>query len=245
MDKNMNEAIKWESLTKEQQEAFTMYGNVKMVPWHFNDLNNTVDERLFTKDVVDSYLNKIKYRVLGESYGITDKWLYDLLDKYPIEGKTVAVMGSIKPWYEAIVLHYKGIPTAIEWNVIKPADDRLKMIHVKDFVHHPPFDVAFSISTFEHDGLGRYGDPINPDGDLRAMKEMKQIIKKDGLLFLAVPIGQDAVVWNAHRRYGPIRLPYLVDGWEMIDQEGFEESTYDTDRGQDGSYQPVFVLKNI
>lgn len=241
----MKEAIRWESLTKEQQNAFTMSGNVKVIHWYFSDLNNAVDEKLYSKDTVDSYLRKIQYKITGDSYGITDKWLYDLLDRHSIESKTVAVMGSIKPWYESIVLHYKGIPTAIEWNIIKPSDDRLKMIHIKNFAHHPPFDVAISISTFEHDGLGRYGDPVDPDGDFRAMKEMKEIVKKDGLLFLAVPVGQDAVVWNAHRRYGPIRLPYLLDNWEMIDQEGFDETVYDIDRGQDGSYQPVFVLKNV
>ncbi len=134
----MKEAIRWESLTKEQQNAFTMSGNVKVIHWYFSDLNNAVDERLYSKDTVDSYLRKIQYKIPGDSYGITDKWLYDLLDRHSIEGKTVAVMGSIKPWYESIVLHYKGIPTAIEWNIIKPSDDRLKMIHIKNFAHHPP-----------------------------------------------------------------------------------------------------------
>jgi hypothetical protein len=33
------------------------------------------------------------------------------------------------------------------------------------------FDVILSISSFEHDGLGRYGDPLDPDGGLRSMKE--------------------------------------------------------------------------
>ena len=32
------------------------------------------------------------------------------------------------------------------------------------------FDVALSISSFDHDGLGRYGDPLEPDNDLRAMR---------------------------------------------------------------------------
>jgi Caenorhabditis protein of unknown function, DUF268 len=36
------------------------------------------------------------------------------------------------------------------------------------------FDAGFSISSFEHDGLGMYGDPLDPDGDLKAMRKMKQ-----------------------------------------------------------------------
>ena len=33
------------------------------------------------------------------------------------------------------------------------------------------FDVVLSFSSIEHDGLGRYCDPINPDGDRAAMEE--------------------------------------------------------------------------
>ena len=29
------------------------------------------------------------------------------------------------------------------------------------------YDVCLSISSFDHDGLGRYGDPLDPSGDLR------------------------------------------------------------------------------
>ncbi len=50
-------------------------------------------------------------------------------------------------------------------------------------------DRALSLSSFDHDGLGRYGDPINPIGDLVAMETVKQDLRSDGLLFLTVPIG--------------------------------------------------------
>lgn len=43
------------------------------------------------------------------------------------------------------------------------------------------FDAVVSISSYEHDGLGRYGDPINPDGDLIAMEKTKKMLKEDGL----------------------------------------------------------------
>ena len=53
------------------------------------------------------------------------------------------------------------------------------------------FDVAISLSSFDHDGLGRYGDPINPDGDLEAMKTVQRVLNEEGLLFLTVPIGME------------------------------------------------------
>ncbi len=240
----MKEAVKWNSLTEEQKNEFTMNGNIPVAHWYFSDLDSAVKPELYSENVVNEYLSKIKYRAQGESYGWTDTWLYNALDRHDILEKRVAIIGSIKPWYEAICLSFGGIPTTFEYNVITPSDKRLKMIHIKDSTKEEPFDAAFSISTFEHDGLGRYGDSIDPNGDLRAMKETKKILKKDGLLFLAVPTGKDKLVWNAHRRYGEIRLPYLIDGWDLIDTEGFDENLYNKDDGESGVYQPILILQN-
>jgi hypothetical protein len=241
----MKEAVKWDLLSIEQKNEFTMGGLVEKIDWFFSDLDSAVKYELFSEKTVNEYLKLIQHRTQGESYGFTDTWLYNLLDRYNIKNQRVAIMGSIKPWYECICLSFGGIPTAIEYNVVKTEDKRLRMIHINDIKNEPPFDAAFSISSFEHDGLGRYGDPIDPNGDLRAMGEMKNIVKEGGLLFLAVPIGKDKLVWNAHRRYGEIRLPYLVDNWYMIDQEGFDENKFHMDNGESGAYQPVFVLKNV
>ena len=72
--------------------------------------------------------------------------------------------------------------------------------------------------------MGRYGDPINPVGDLEAMKLPKKLIKKGGLLFFSVPIGKDCIVWNAHRIYGKIRLPMMFEGWEVLKTFGYSDS---------------------
>ena len=53
------------------------------------------------------------------------------------------------------------------------------------------------ISSFDHDGLGRYGDPINPEGDLQAMQTVASVLRDDGILFLTVPIGTYTVDTHA------------------------------------------------
>lgn len=55
--------------------------------------------------------------------------------------------------------------------------------------------------TVEHIGLGRYGDPLNPDGDLIAMSELTRVLAKGGDLFFVVPIGKPIIEFNAHRIY--------------------------------------------
>ena len=79
------------------------------------------------------------------------------------------------------------------------------------------FDVVVSFSGVEHDGLGRYGDPVNPEGDLAALREIWLSLRAGGLLFVAVPVAAvDAVHRLQHRVYGPKRLRRLVRGFEVL-----------------------------
>lgn len=62
-------------------------------------------------------------------------------------------------------------------------------------------DSLSCMHTIEHIGLGRYGDPIDPDGDLKAMRELQRVLSLGGNLLFVVPIGRPKVVFNAHRVY--------------------------------------------
>ena len=53
----------------------------------------------------------------------------------------------------------------------------------------------------EHIGLGRYGDPLNPNGDLKAINELQRVLAPNGNLLFVVPIGKPQIMFNAHRIY--------------------------------------------
>lgn len=56
--------------------------------------------------------------------------------------------------------------------------------------------------TVEHVGLGRYGDAIDYDGDLKAVKELKRVLAVGGHLLFVVPLGRESrIFFNAHRVY--------------------------------------------
>jgi hypothetical protein len=219
-------------------DAYTIGGRI---PVRKNYFDGTYSEPVvYSREKIDTVLAQV---AAGKTfyYGKTDLWLRNALQRFPIRGQEVAVMGSVEPIYESTVIHHGGQPITIEYNKIASEDARLKTLTVAEFERSPrQFDVAFSISSFEHDGLGRYGDPLNPDGDLAAMARMKNVVKPNGLLFLAVPVGCDALVWNAHRVYGPIRLPLLLSDWEVL--AAFPGQQF-FPRAKDGD-QPVFVLRN-
>jgi hypothetical protein len=53
----------------------------------------------------------------------------------------------------------------------------------------------------EHIGLGRYGDPLDPDGDLKAIRELKRVLAIGGSLLFVTPVGRPKIRFNAHRIY--------------------------------------------
>ena len=53
----------------------------------------------------------------------------------------------------------------------------------------------------EHIGLGRYGDPIDADGDIKAAKELSRVLAFGGTLLFVVPVGKPRLCFNAHRIY--------------------------------------------
>ena len=89
------------------------------------------------------------------------------------------------------------------------------------------FPLVVAFSSFQHAGLGRYGDPLDSFGDVRAMAEAWSILAPGGLLLLSVPVGNDCLVFNAYRVYGRRRLPLLLYGWEIVGAIGLEDRTAD------------------
>ncbi|MBQ9434007.1 MAG: DUF268 domain-containing protein [Synergistaceae bacterium] len=61
-----------------------------------------------------------------------------------------------------------------------------------------------SLCAPEHFGLGRYGDPVDPEACFAAMKSMQRVLAHGGHLYIAVPVGdRNAVAFNAHRIFTP------------------------------------------
>ena len=60
--------------------------------------------------------------------------------------------------------------------------------------------------VLEHIGLGRYGDPIDPRGDRKALAELERVLAPGGTLLVVVPVGRPRVQFNAHRIYDPATI---------------------------------------
>lgn len=70
----------------------------------------------------------------------------------------------------------------------------------------------------EHSGLGRYGDAIDPEGDLRAIAELKRVLAKGGSLLFVVPIGgRPRIQFNAHRIYSYAQIVEYFGDLDLVD----------------------------
>lgn len=80
----------------------------------------------------------------------------------------------------------------------------------------------------EHIGLGRYGDPLNPDGDLMAVRELRRVTAPGGQVLFVVPVGRSRIQFNGHRiySYGQI-MNYFPDfnlqEFMLVPDEAHEE----------------------
>jgi hypothetical protein len=71
--------------------------------------------------------------------------------------------------------------------------------------------------TIEHVGLGRYGDKIDPGGDLRAFSELKRVVAPGGNLLVVLPVGTQRLCFNAHRIYAYDSVLAQFDGYDLVE----------------------------
>ena len=77
------------------------------------------------------------------------------------------------------------------------------------------FDAVVTFSSVEHSGLGRFGDMLNPWGDIITIARAWCVTKDGGYLTIGVPYANESIEFNAGRHYGKIRYPYLTTNWRQ------------------------------
>jgi SAM-dependent methyltransferase len=224
------------------EREFTMGGVIPVRQLYFDQRQNRAI--ILKKKTYEQVFSKLEKGTF-QYYGDTLQRLLEALRDFSVIDMKVVVFGSNSVNCDAIALKYGAKRVCIlEYNVPISEHPSVKCLSLRSALDRGmKFDAGISISSFEHDGLGRYGDPINPDGDLRAMEEAKRLIKPGGLLYLSVPVGADCVLWNAGRIYGHIRLPLILEGWKQEAAYGFDKTSFNKEIGNYDN-QPVFVLRN-
>lgn len=56
-----------------------------------------------------------------------------------------------------------------------------------------------ALCSLEHFGLGRYGDPVDPEACFKCFDNIQKKLKKGARLYISVPVGKEHIEFNAHR----------------------------------------------
>jgi hypothetical protein len=64
-------------------------------------------------------------------------------------------------------------------------------------------------------GPGTVWGPLDPEGDLKAMRELQRVLAAGGDLLFVVPVGKPRVMYNAHRIYSYSQVREYFAGLEL------------------------------
>lgn len=109
------------------------------------------------------------------------------------------------------VKFYDYRPAKLNLSNLQSEKADLTKLHFEDNSIHS----LSCMHTIEHIGLGRYGDPIDPDGDIKACKELSRVLAKNGSLIFVTPVGKPKIEFNAHRIYSYEQILELFPDLEL------------------------------
>lgn len=132
------------------------------------------------------------------------------IDKHVDIGSSVLTINVLSAYVETIFVDFRPLQASLT-GLNSIAGNILDL----------PFEISsvYSLSclhVIEHIGLGRYGDPIDPQGSVKAACELQRIVSSGGKLFLSLPIGRERICFNAHRVHAPDTVLGMFSQMKLI-----------------------------
>lgn len=165
------------------------------------------------------------YPILNEKTELTDfdshyfyqqLWVFDelLMDRPATHvdvGSSYLLSGYISKIIPCQFIDIRPIPVSLENLEMVKAD--LLSLPYKD----GEIESMSSLHVIEHIGLGRYGDAVDPQGHLKACKELVRTLAKGGKLYFSTPMGKnDKVCFNAHRVFSYKSVQTMFSGLRIV-----------------------------
>lgn len=107
-------------------------------------------------------------------------------------------VGHLLVFMDVSVIDVRAMPPDVEGLSFVQAD-ATRMEHFET----DSVDSLSSLHAAEHFGLGRYGDNVDPDACFEFMRALQRVLAPNGQLLFSVPIGTEALHFNAHRIFAP------------------------------------------
>ena len=161
--------LRFNQLQTSLHSEFSLNNTIPMIDYYFDANQNKDDQTVHWNE--EALADVVYSNYCFENF----QYCRQMFDKYTnmLQGKRVAIIGSLSPWLEASLLlagvghiitsEYLPIHTNVtELTTVMPHQLANRYV-TGDWT---AVDFVMSFSSIEHNGLGRYGDPLDPYGDL-------------------------------------------------------------------------------
>jgi cytochrome c-type biogenesis protein CcmH/NrfG len=135
----------------------------------------------------------------------------------PLEGLRVAVVGEQAPFVASLCVAGGAQVDVVHVGPMHCSASLVRAVELGEWLASDAnYDLIVCPSIVESWGLGRHGEPLDPDGDLTLFGRLRAKLAPNGRLAASLPLGRDRLIFNATRIYGPHRLPKLLAGLDRI-----------------------------
>jgi SAM-dependent methyltransferase len=169
------------------------------------------DERVSLGDAYPCLADRAAHTPFDPHYFYQGAWLARELAaakpaKHVDVGSSVLMVSTVSALVPTLFVDYRPLQVALPG---------LQCV-AGDAAHLPFRDASVPslscLHVIEHIGLGRYGDPIDPQGSAKAARELARVLAPGGRLYVSAPVGRARVCFNAHRVFDPEALPRMFPG---------------------------------
>lgn len=174
----------------------------------YSELNKREDFRINEHKIVPWLKDKYYEAGSVHTYFHMDLWAAKLIHKSGVK-KHIDIGSRVDGFIahllamgiEVSLLDIREFPYDIE-NLNAIICDATRLEEIED----ESIESLSALSSLEHFGLGRYGDPIDPEACFSCFDAIQRKLKEGAHFYLSVPIGKDEVHFNSARVFSPATI---------------------------------------
>ena len=182
---------------------------------YFHSENAETDQRIHFFPCLN---DKQTEHHVDKAYFFQDSWAFSQVNtikpKQIVDvGSTVLLLGIYSYMAPTISVELRPLPinkpnlTCLEGSITQlPFEDK-------------SVECLSSMCVIEHIGLGRYGDPLDPEGSSKAFHELNRVIAPGGYLIISIPISPEPFIsFNANRSFKKESVLGVFANFEIHDE---------------------------
>lgn len=202
--------------------TFKPFAAIKQFIWFFKTYKefNKNKNMKFNMLRFEPCLNdNLSYTPLEPTYFFQDSWaakhIFDLKPSHHYDiGSSAQTIGILSQFIPITMIDIRPIELKLP-NLFFQQGSILNLPFQDNSI-----DSLSSLCVIEHIGLGRYGDPIDPYGSEKAIKEIRRVLKINGVLLFSIPVdSENTIYFNAHRAFTRQYILELFNDFELLDEK--------------------------